>query len=119
MARKKPEIKVARRSQPTEEQVKALEAKAEAAQRRPASSVANQLGSSVGAEKSSLRRSTGAGTRTQPYVRVSDGTATRGTTIVFPVDLHERLRRFAFDRSLSQSEVVSEAVAAFLDAREA
>ena len=125
MAKKKPEIQLPsrrRRTQPDEERVRELEERAEATQTAPAtgSPLASELppASPVASElaESSLEpKAHGAGTQAKPYIRASDGRPTRGTTIVFPVDLHERLRLFAFQSRRTQSDVVCQALAEFLD----
>lgn len=115
MAKKKPEITLPprrRRPQLDEAKVRELEERAEATQSAPAS------GSPLASElpkKPPAPKAHGAGTQSQPYVRVRDGQPTRGTTIVFPVDLHERLRLFAFKGRRTQSDVVCQALTEYLE----
>ena len=66
----------------------------------------------------SVTRKRGAWTKDEPYTR-KDGTATRGTTIYLPVDLAERLRRFAFDQDRKQNAIITEAIEAYLLRRDA
>jgi hypothetical protein len=53
------------------------------------------------------------GTGDQPYMR-RDGSATRSTTIHLEVELHHKLRLRALDENRSMSEVVADAVKAYL-----
>jgi hypothetical protein len=61
-------------------------------------------------------RKRGAWTKGNPYER-KDGTSTRGTTVYLPVELAERLRRYAFERDVKQNALMVEAIAAFLDTK--
>jgi len=42
----------------------------------------------------------------------------RQTSIHLPVDLHQRLRKYAFDKEVALSAVMVDAIRAWLDARE-
>lgn len=61
------------------------------------------------------RRGRGGWTKADPYTR-KDGVPTRSTTIYLPVELAERLRRFAFEADRKQSDVVVEALERLLAA---
>lgn len=50
------------------------------------------------------------GTITAPYVRATDGRATRSTTVHFPIDTHQRLRLSAASNGKKISAIVNEAV---------
>lgn len=54
------------------------------------------------------------GTLAKPHVR-RDGQATRGTTIHFPVDVHQQLRLAAAATDRRISDIVAEAVADWLE----
>jgi hypothetical protein len=54
------------------------------------------------------------GTQAEPYVRARDGQATRSTTIHLPVELHQALRMESAHREVHMSEIVAEAVSAWL-----
>lgn len=54
------------------------------------------------------------GTQAEPYVRASDGQATRSTTIHLPVELHQALRMESAVREVHMSEIVAEAVRTWL-----
>lgn len=71
---------------------------------------------SPGAEDRAVVRKRGAWTKDLPYQR-KDGTATRSTTVYLPVELAERLRRYAFERDTKQNAIVTDAIEAYLDAR--
>lgn len=103
-----------------ENAIRALEARAEARQaapagaaslkaRKPAVVQAGDL-----APSRSVTRQRGAWTKAEPYTR-KDGTQTRGTTVYLPVELAERLRRYAFEHDRKQSDIIAEALAAWLD----
>jgi len=64
----------------------------------------------------SVERERGAWTKAEPYTR-KDGTQTRGTTVYLPVELAERLRRYAFEHDRKQSDIIGEVLAAFLTKR--
>ena len=66
----------------------------------------------------SVTRKRGAWTNDEPYTQ-KNGTATRGTTIYLPVELAERLRRFAFDQDRKQNAIITEAIEAYLLRRDA
>jgi hypothetical protein len=66
----------------------------------------------------SVTRKRGAWTKDEPYTR-KDGTATRGTTIYLPVELAERLRRFAFEQDRKQNAIITDAIEAYLLRRDA
>lgn len=51
-------------------------------------------------------------------VRKRDGRQLKRTTVYFEPDLHTRLSRFCFERSLEHSRVVADALKAWLDAKE-
>jgi len=40
-----------------------------------------------------------------------------GTTVYLPVELAERLRRYAFERDTKQNAIMTEAIATYLDAK--
>ncbi len=63
-------------------------------------------------------RSRGRGTKEEPRVRAKDGERLRQTSIHLPVDLHQRLRKYAFDQEVTLSAVMVDAIRAWLDARE-
>ena len=63
-------------------------------------------------------RSRGRGTKEEPRVRAKDGERLRQTSIHLPVDLHKRVRKYAFDQEVTLSTVMVEAIEAWLDARE-
>ena len=50
-------------------------------------------------------------------MRAKDGERLRQTSIHLPVDLHQRLRKHAFDQETALSAVMVDAVEAWLDAR--
>jgi hypothetical protein len=62
-------------------------------------------------------RSRGRGTKEEPRVRAKDGERLRQTSIHLPVDLHKRVRKYAFDQEVTLSEVMVEAIQEWLDAR--
>ena len=63
-------------------------------------------------------RSRGRGTKEEPRVRAKDGERLRQTSIHLPVDLHKRVRKYAFDQEVALSAVMVDAIEAWLDARE-
>ncbi|MGB5265665.1 MAG: hypothetical protein WBN30_03680, partial [Polyangiales bacterium] len=63
-------------------------------------------------------RSRGRGTKEEPRVRAKDGERLRQTSIHLPVDLHQRVRKYAFDQEIALSAVMVAAIEAWLDARE-
>ena len=63
-------------------------------------------------------RSRGRGTKEEPRVRAKDGERLRQTSIHLPVDLHKRVRKYAFDQEVTLSTVMVEAIEAWLDSRE-
>lgn len=65
------------------------------------------------------KRSTGprgGGTMGTPYTR-TDGTRTRSTTIHLPTEVHDKLRRYCFERGMTMSQFVTEAVESALNIR--
>ena len=125
----KPKVTMPGRKAPPESAVRALEAAAEARQNRPAKSdVASSQARPTASPQAeaptppsttddrAVIRKRGAWTKDRPYQR-KDGTATRGTTVYLPVELAERLRRFAFERDTKQNAIMTEAIAAFLDTK--
>ena len=66
----------------------------------------------------STGRSRGRGTKEAPRVRAKDGERLRQTSIHLPVELHKRVRKYAFDQEVTLSAVMVEAIEAWLDARE-
>jgi hypothetical protein len=63
-------------------------------------------------------RSRGRGTKEEPRVRAKDGERLRQTSIHLPVDLHKRVRKYAFDQEVTLSTVMVDAIEAWLDSRE-
>ena len=63
-------------------------------------------------------RSRGRGTKEEPRVRAKDGERLRQTSIHLPVDLHKRVRKYAFDQEIALSAVMVDAIEAWLDTRE-
>ena len=63
-------------------------------------------------------RSRGRGTKEEPRVRAKDGERLRQTSIHLPVDLHQRVRKYAFDQEIALSAVMVDAIRAWLDQRE-
>ncbi|MGB5266187.1 MAG: hypothetical protein WBN30_06350, partial [Polyangiales bacterium] len=63
-------------------------------------------------------RSRGRGTKEEPRVRAKDGERLRQTSIHLPVDLHKRVRKYAFDQKVTLSAVMVEAIEAWFDAQE-
>ena len=63
-------------------------------------------------------RSRGRGTKEEPRVRAKDGERLRQTSIHLPVDLHKRVRQYAFDQEIALSAVMVDAIPAWLEARE-
>ena len=63
-------------------------------------------------------RSRGRGTKEEPRVRAKDGEHLRQTSIHLPVDLHKRVRKYAFDQEVTLSTVMVDAIEAWLDSRE-
>jgi hypothetical protein len=63
-------------------------------------------------------RSRGRGTKEEPRVRAKDGERLRQTSIHVPVDLHKRVRKYAFDQEVTLSTVMVDAIEAWLDSRE-
>ena len=63
-------------------------------------------------------RSRGRGTKEEPRVRAKDGERLRQTSIHLPVDLHKRVRKYAFDQEVTLSTVMVDAIHEWLDARE-
>jgi hypothetical protein len=62
-------------------------------------------------------RSRGRGTKEEPRVRAKDGERLRQTSIHLPVDLHKRVRKYAFDQEITLSTVMVDAIEEWLDAR--
>lgn len=58
----------------------------------------------------SMPTSSRSGTHASPYVRASDGTRTRSTTIHLPVDLHQRLKIESAQRGIRMSALIETAV---------
>ena len=58
------------------------------------------------------------GTKEEPRVRAKDGERLRQTSIHLPVELHKRVRKYAFDQEVTLSTVMVDAIEAWLDARE-
>jgi len=54
----------------------------------------------------------------EPRVRAKDGERLRQTSIHLPVELHKRVRKYAFDQEVTLSTVMVEAIEAWLDTRE-
>lgn len=81
----------------------------EAAQDRDGVRSGDRDDSHCSVDKVTPRRGRGGWTKSSPYTR-KDGVATRSTTIYLPVDLADRLRRFAFEADRKQSDVVVEAL---------
>jgi hypothetical protein len=65
-------------------------------------------------EGRAVKRKRGAWTKAEPYQR-KDGTATRGTTAYLPVELAERLRRYAFEHDTKQNAIIVAALADYLE----
>jgi len=63
-------------------------------------------------------RSRGRGTKEEPRVRAKDGERLRQTSIHLPVELHKRVRKYAFDQEVTLSTVMVDAIEAWLDSRE-
>ena len=63
-------------------------------------------------------RSRGRGTKEEPRVRAKDGERLRQTSIHLPVELHKRVRQYAFDQEVTLSTVMVDAIEAWLDTRE-
>jgi hypothetical protein len=63
-------------------------------------------------------RSRGRGTKEEPRVRAKDGERLRQTSIHLPVDLHKRVRKYAFDQEVTLSTVMVDAIQEWLDSRE-
>ena len=63
-------------------------------------------------------RSRGRGTKEEPRVRAKDGERLRQTSIHLPVDLHKRVRKYAFDQEVTLSTVMVDAIQEWLDARQ-
>jgi hypothetical protein len=63
-------------------------------------------------------RSRGRGTKEEPRVRAKDGERLRQTSIHLPVDLHKRVRQYAFDQEIALSAVMVDAIQEWLDTRE-
>jgi hypothetical protein len=63
-------------------------------------------------------RSRGRGTKEEPRVRAKDGERLRQTSIHLPVDLHKRVRKYAFDQEVTLSTAMVDAIQAWLDTRE-
>ncbi|MGB9339590.1 MAG: hypothetical protein WCB63_10145 [Polyangiales bacterium] len=63
-------------------------------------------------------RSCGCGTKEEPRVRAKDGERLRQTSIHLPVELHKRVRKYAFDQEATLSTVMVDAIQAWLDSRE-
>jgi hypothetical protein len=63
-------------------------------------------------------RSRGRGTKEEPRIRAKDGERLRQTSIHLPVDLHKRVRKYAFDQEVTLSTVMVDAIQEWLDARE-
>jgi hypothetical protein len=51
-------------------------------------------------------------------VRAKDGERLRQTSIHLPVELHKRVRKYAFDQEVTLSAVMVDAIEAWLDQRE-
>jgi len=66
----------------------------------------------------STGRSRGRGTKEEPRVRAKDGERLRQTSIHLPVELHKRVRKYAFDQEIALSAVMVDAIEAWLDSRE-
>lgn len=132
MARKKPEIQLPtkrRRTKPDEAKIRALEARQDklhqqtsealaepASPRAPKPRTKSEHSGSASEEREVVAKAAGgAGTTSSPYMRARDGKATRGTTIVFEVTLHEQLRLYAFQNRRSQSDVVAQALSEFFE----
>ena len=62
-------------------------------------------------------RARGRGTKEEPRVRAKDGERLRQTSIHLPVDLHKRVRKYAFDQEVTLSTVMVDAIEEWLDAR--
>jgi len=127
-----------KRKAPPEAAVRELEAAAEARQAMPAGTETASLQARHSAQRQaveaaapvakpapaddgggrSVQRKRGAWTKDEPYTR-KDGTATRGTTIYLPVELAERLRRFAFEQDRKQNAIITDAIEAYLLRRDA
>lgn len=107
-----------------EDAARQLEAAAESRQARPAgSAIASsqarptaplQAQEGTADDGRSVRRKRGAWTKAEPYTK-RDGTATRGTTVYLPVELAERLRRYAFEQETKQNAVMIAALADYLE----
>jgi hypothetical protein len=54
----------------------------------------------------------------EPRVRAKDGERLRQTSIHLPVELHKRVRKYAFDQEVTLSTVMVDAIQEWLDARE-
>ena len=63
-------------------------------------------------------RSRGRGTKEEPRVRAKDGERLRQTSIHLPIELHKRVRKYAFDQEVTLSTVMVDAIEAWLDTRE-
>jgi len=63
-------------------------------------------------------RSRGRGTKEEPRVRAKDGERLRQTSIHLPVELHKRVRKYAFDQEVTLSTVMVDAIQEWLDTRE-
>ena len=63
-------------------------------------------------------RSRGRGTKEEPRVRAKYGERLRQTSIPLPVELHKRVRKYAFDQEVTLSTVMVDAIEAWLDTRE-
>ena len=123
MAKSKPKVNVRRAAPVPEAEAVALENRWAARDALPAGSPLPtkarpgkpaSLQAGEPSEGRSVQRKRGAWTKAEPYTR-KDGTQTRGTTVYLPTDLAERLRRFAFETDRKQSEIIGEALAAYLD----
>jgi predicted transcriptional regulator len=106
MGKNIPKVTIGRKPAPPETAVRALEKRQEARQASPAGELASSQAGELPARRSA--------TKADPYVR-KDGTATRGTTVYLPIDLADRLRRFAFGRDRKQSDVVAAALEQYLE----
>ena len=51
-------------------------------------------------------------------MRAKDGERLRQTSIHLPVDLHQRVRKYAFDQEIALSAVMVDAIQVWLDQRE-
>jgi len=51
--------------------------------------------------------------------QAKDGERLRQTSIQLPVDLHKRVRKYAFDQEIALCAVMVDAIRAWLDARQA